>query len=47
MDEVKKQFLDNGAEVDNLGTTEFGQFIERELAKWARVIKKANIKLDR
>jgi tripartite-type tricarboxylate transporter receptor subunit TctC len=46
LDEVKKQFLDNGAEVDYLGTTEFGQFIERESVKWARVIKMANIKLE-
>ncbi len=45
-DEVKKQFLKEGAEEDFLGPTEFGPFIERDIAKWARVVKKANIKLE-
>jgi tripartite-type tricarboxylate transporter receptor subunit TctC len=46
LDEVKKWFLNQGAEADYLGPTEFGAFLEREMAKWARVIKKANIKLE-
>jgi tripartite-type tricarboxylate transporter receptor subunit TctC len=46
LDEIKKWFLNQGAEVDYLGPTEFGTFLEREMAKWARVIKKANIRLE-
>jgi tripartite-type tricarboxylate transporter receptor subunit TctC len=45
-DEVKKLLLNEGAEANYLGTTEFGQFIESEIVKWARVIKKAKIKLE-
>jgi tripartite-type tricarboxylate transporter receptor subunit TctC len=44
-DEVKKWFLNDGSEADYLGPTEFGPFIEKELAKWIRVVKEANIKL--
>ena len=46
LDEVKKMFLNDGAEVDYLGPAEFGTFLEREMAQWARVIKKANIKVE-
>ena len=46
-DEVKKRFLNDGMEVDYLGPTEFGPFIEEEIAKWASVVKKANIKLEK
>lgn len=45
-DEVKKWFLNDGAEVDYLGPTEFSLFIESEITNWTRVIKKANIKLE-
>ena len=44
-DEVKKLFLNEGAEVDYLGPAEFGPFIEREIAKWGKVVKEANIQV--
>ena len=47
LDEVKKTFLNDGAEVDYLGPAEFGAFFKREMAQWAGVIKKANIKLEK
>ena len=45
-DEVKKLFLNEGAEVDYLGPAEFGPFIEREITKWGKVVKEANIKVE-
>jgi tripartite-type tricarboxylate transporter receptor subunit TctC len=45
-EEVKKRFEAEGADPDYLGTAEFGQFVETELAKWAQVVKHANIKLE-
>ena len=44
--DVQKLFLTEGAEVDHLGPAEFGPFIARETAKWARVVKEANIKVE-
>lgn len=44
--EVKKQFMDVATEVDYLGPTEFGRQIEKEMAQWARVVKKTNIKIE-
>ncbi len=35
-----------GAEVDLKGPADFSQFIERERAKWAKVVKQGNIKVD-
>ena len=29
-----------------MGPVEFGKFIESETAKWARVVKEANIKVE-
>jgi tripartite-type tricarboxylate transporter receptor subunit TctC len=46
-DEVKKQLLAQGAEVDYIGLNEFGTFFEREIARWPNVIKKANIKIEK
>ena len=44
--EVQKLYRDRGTEACYLGgATEFGPFIEQEMAKWERLIKKANIKL--
>jgi tripartite-type tricarboxylate transporter receptor subunit TctC len=45
-DEVKKLFLKEGAEVDYLGPAEFGPFIAREITKWGKVVKEANIKVE-
>jgi len=46
-DEVKQRFLKDGVETDYLGSAEFGKFLERETANWTRVVKKANIKLEK
>jgi len=45
--EVQKSFLDQGAEVDYLNPTEFGQYLKEEIEKWADVVKKANIKVEK
>jgi tripartite-type tricarboxylate transporter receptor subunit TctC len=45
-DEVKKRFLNDGAEADYLGPAEFGRFIDKEITTWTRIIRKANIKLE-
>lgn len=44
--EIQKRFLTQGAEVDEMGPAEFGPFIAAETAKWARVVKQANIKVE-
>jgi tripartite-type tricarboxylate transporter receptor subunit TctC len=44
--ETRKQFLTQGAEVDQMGQIEFGKFITAETKKWARVVKEANIKVE-
>jgi tripartite-type tricarboxylate transporter receptor subunit TctC len=44
--EIQKMFQDQGAELDYLGPAEFGKFIAAETAKWARVVKEANIKAE-
>ncbi len=46
LEEVRKLFPTQGAEVDHMGPAEFGKFIESEKVKWANVVKKANIKVD-
>jgi tripartite-type tricarboxylate transporter receptor subunit TctC len=38
--------LEGGTEPDYLGPIEFGQFLEEEVARWASVVKKANIKME-
>lgn len=45
-DEVKMQFLKDGMEVDHKGPAEFATFIADEMTRWARVVKKSNIKLE-
>ncbi len=45
MDEVKRQALNEGADVDYMGPTEFGKFIEGEMIQWVRTVKEANIKV--
>jgi tripartite-type tricarboxylate transporter receptor subunit TctC len=46
LDDVKKIFINDGAEADYLGPTALRTFLEKEIAQWERVIKKANIKLE-
>ena len=45
-DDVRKTFLNDGAEADYLGPAEFALFLQREMAQWASIIKKANIKAE-
>jgi len=44
--EIQKRFLDQGAEVVQMGPAEFGPFIAAETAKWARVVREGNIKAE-
>ncbi len=44
--EVKALFQKEGADADYLAPAEFGPFIEKEIAKWAKVVKEANIKVQ-
>jgi tripartite-type tricarboxylate transporter receptor subunit TctC len=45
-DEVKNRFLNEGAEIDYMGSADFGQFIVREITQWTRVVKELNIKVE-
>ena len=42
--ELLAQFAREGAAVVEMSSPEFGRYMETEMAKWARVIKEANIK---
>ena len=44
--DTKKLFQSEGADTDPMGPGEFGPFITAETAKWARVVKQANIKVE-
>jgi len=44
--EIQKRFIDEGGEVEYLGSADFGKFISGETAKWARVVKEGNIKAE-
>jgi len=44
--EVQKLFLNEGADVDYIGPAEFGPFVEREITKWGKLVKEANIKVE-
>lgn len=45
-DEVKRRFVDVGVQPVGSTPAEFAEFLKREDAKWADVIRKGNIKLD-
>jgi tripartite-type tricarboxylate transporter receptor subunit TctC len=45
-DEVKKILLKEATEVDYMVPAEFGRFIERDINKWTRIVKEANIKAE-
>jgi tripartite-type tricarboxylate transporter receptor subunit TctC len=45
-DETKQRFASEGAEVVRMSSSEFGKFIESEMAKWGKVVKDANIKAE-
>ena len=44
--DVQKMFMNEGAEVDYLGSAEFSPFISDEIIKWAQVVKAANVKVE-
>jgi tripartite-type tricarboxylate transporter receptor subunit TctC len=45
-DEVKRRFIDVGVQPVGSTPAEFAEFLKKEDAKWADVIRKGNIKLD-
>ena len=46
LDEVKKWFLNAGGDAGYLGPAELGRFMKQEIAKFQRIAKEANVKLD-
>jgi tripartite-type tricarboxylate transporter receptor subunit TctC len=44
--EVRKQLVDNGYDVEGGEPGRFTKWIERELAKWGPVVKKANVTIE-
>jgi tripartite-type tricarboxylate transporter receptor subunit TctC len=46
LNDVKKWFLNAGGEEDYLGPAELARFMKQEIAKFQRVAKEANVKLD-
>ena len=45
-EEVGKLFRNEGAEVDYMAPSEFVAFITKEIDKWAKVVKEANVKVE-
>ena len=41
--EVQKQFATEGAEIVSMSAADFGAFMEKEMAKWGRVVKEGGI----
>jgi tripartite-type tricarboxylate transporter receptor subunit TctC len=44
--EIKERFLQLGIEPVGGTSAEFTKFLQDEVAKWAKVIKDANVKID-
>jgi tripartite-type tricarboxylate transporter receptor subunit TctC len=44
--DVKPKLHDAGFELEGSSSAEFGKFIKIEIAKWAKVIKAANIRAE-
>jgi tripartite-type tricarboxylate transporter receptor subunit TctC len=45
-DKVKKQILNAGGEADYIAPAEFSTLIGKEITKWTRIVKEANIKVE-
>jgi tripartite-type tricarboxylate transporter receptor subunit TctC len=45
-EETRKSLENQGVEVDLMGPSEFGKFIEAEIAKWGKVVKEGSIKAE-
>ena len=46
MDDIKAKFADLGAEPIGSTPAELAAFLRAEMAKWAEVVKAANIKIE-
>jgi tripartite-type tricarboxylate transporter receptor subunit TctC len=46
LEDVKKQFLAEGADIDYLGPAEFRPFLVENIAQWHEVVKTANIQAE-
>ena len=44
--ELREQLVKDGYEVVGLGPEDMAAFMQKEVAKWAKVIKTANVKID-
>jgi tripartite-type tricarboxylate transporter receptor subunit TctC len=44
--DLREQLIKDGYEVVGLGPEEMNAFMQKEVAKWAKVIKTANIKVE-
>jgi tripartite-type tricarboxylate transporter receptor subunit TctC len=44
--DVKESLARQGAEINSAGAEQFAAIIRRDLAKWAKVAKEANIRID-
>ncbi len=44
--EMKTQVINNGADAMAMGPREFGEFLQRESAKWGQVAKAANLRIE-
>jgi tripartite-type tricarboxylate transporter receptor subunit TctC len=47
MDDVKQFFATQGADEEFMGPKEFTEFLEGEIDQWKRIVKKANIQVER
>jgi len=44
--EVEKRLRAEGSEIGGIAPEEFGRYIQTEIAKWSRVVKEANLKIE-
>lgn len=44
--DIQARWLNAGSEVPQMANKEFGAFIDKEIVRWAGVVKAANVKLD-
>ncbi len=44
--EMQKRLREQGAEIDSMTSAEFREFLPRDIAKWAKVVKDAKIRVD-
>jgi tripartite-type tricarboxylate transporter receptor subunit TctC len=44
--EIEGRLLAEGTEIGGIAPAAFGRYIKTEIAKWTRVVKEANIKIE-